>query len=106
MRITQRQVAIGMQIMILIGLVGIAIFQVVAGSPPFAIVANILGVVLTAALLGAYLRGWRYAAPAIILLSIVLASFVPPLPLFRLAAVLSLLLPPVTALILPCTFRP
>jgi len=32
MRITQRQVAIGMQIMVLIGLVGIAIFQVVAGE--------------------------------------------------------------------------
>ncbi len=100
MRITQRQVAMGMQIMILIGLVGIAIYQVGAGSPPFAIAANILGVFLTAALLGAYLRGWRYAAPAIMLLSILLSSFVPPLPLFSLDAVLSLLIPPVTALIL------
>src|SRR6185503_4871916 len=100
MRITQRQVAIGMQIMVLIGLVGIGISQVVTGSPPFAIIANILGVLLTAALFGAYLRGWRYVAPAIMLLSIVLASFVPPLPLFRLDAVLSLLIPPVTALIL------
>ena len=100
MRITQRQVAIGMQSMVLIGLVGIAIAQVVAGSPPFAIIANILGVLLTAALFGAYLRGWRYVAPAIMILSIVLASFVPPLPLFSLDAVLSLLIPPVTALIL------
>jgi anti-anti-sigma regulatory factor len=100
MRITQRQVALGMQIMVLIGLVGIAIYQVVAGSPPFAIGANILGVFLAAALFGAYLRGWRYAAPAIMLLSILLSSFVPPLPLFSLDAVLSLLIPPVTALIL------
>jgi rsbT co-antagonist protein RsbR len=100
MRITQRQVALGMQIMILIGLVGIAIYQVVAGSPLFAIGANILGVFLAAALFGAYLRGWRYAAPAIMLLSILLSSFVPPLPLFSLDAVLSLLIPPVTALIL------
>jgi len=100
MRITQRQVALGMQIMILIGLVGIAIYQIVAGSPPFAIIANILGVFLTAALFVAYLRGWRYAAPVIMLLSIVLSSFVPPLPLFSLDAVLSLLIPPVTALIL------
>jgi rsbT co-antagonist protein RsbR len=100
MRITQRQVALGMQIMILIGLVGIAIYQVGSGSPPFAIGANILGVFLAAALFGAYLRGWRYAAPAIMLLSILLSSFVPPLPLFSLDAVLSLLIPPVTALIL------
>jgi rsbT co-antagonist protein RsbR len=100
MRITQRQVALGMQSMILIGLVGIAIYQIVSGSPPFAIGMNILGVLLTAALLGAYLRGWRYAAPAIMLLSILLSSFVPPLPLFSLDAVLSLLIPPVTALIL------
>jgi rsbT co-antagonist protein RsbR len=100
MRITQRQVALGMQIMILIGLVGIAIFQIVAGSPPFAIFANIVGVLFTAALFVAYLRGWRYAALAIMLLSIVLSSFVPPLPLFSLDAVLSLLIPPVTALIL------
>jgi rsbT co-antagonist protein RsbR len=100
MRITQRQVAIGMQIMILIGLVIIAIYQVVSGSPAFAIAANILGVFLTAALFAAYLRGWRYAAPTIMLLSILLSSFVPPLPLFSLDAVLSLLIPPVTALIL------
>lgn len=100
MRITQRQVALGMQIMILIGLVGIAIYQVISGSPPFAIAANILGVFLAAALFVAYLRGWRYAAPAIMILSIVLSSFVPPLPLFSLDAVLSLLIPPVTALIL------
>jgi len=100
MRIRQRQVAIGMQIMILIGLIGIAIYQILAGSPIFAIAANILGVVLTAALLGAYLRGWRYAPPAIMLLSILLSSFVPPLPLFNLDAVFSLLIPPVTALIL------
>jgi anti-anti-sigma regulatory factor len=100
MRITQRQVAIGMQSMVLIGLVGIAIFQIIAGSPLFAIAANILGVALTAALLGAYLRGWRYAAPAIMLLSILLSAFVPPLPLFSLDAVFSLLIPPVTALIL------
>lgn len=100
MRITQRQVALGMQIMVLIGLVGIAIYQIVAGSPPFAIAANILGVLLAAGLFVAYLRGWRYAAAAIMLLSIVLSSFVPPLPLFSLDAVLSLLIPPVTALIL------
>jgi anti-anti-sigma regulatory factor len=100
MRITERQVALGMQIMILIGLIGIAIFQIVAGSPPFAIAANILGVFLAAALFFAYLRHWRYAAPAIMILSIVLSSFVPPLPLFSLDAVLSLLIPPVTALIL------
>ena len=75
MRITQRQVALGMQIMILIGLVGIAIYQIVAGSPPFAIAANILGVLLAAALFVAYLRGWRYAASAIMLLSILLRSY-------------------------------
>jgi anti-anti-sigma regulatory factor len=100
MRITQRQVAIGMQVMILIGLVGIAIYQIVAGSPPFAIAMNILGVLLTAALFGAYLRRWRYAPPVIMLLSITLSSFVPPLPLFSLDAVFSILIPPVTALIL------
>jgi len=100
MRITERQVALGMQIMILIGLVGIAIFQIVAGSPPFAIAANIIGVLFAAALFVAYLRGWRYAASAIMLLSIVLSAFVPPLPLFSLDAVFSLLIPPVTALIL------
>jgi rsbT co-antagonist protein RsbR len=100
MRITQRQVALGMQIMILIGLVGIAIYQIISGSPFFAIAVNILGVVLTAALFGAYLHGWRYAPLAIIILSILLSTFVPPLPLFRLDAVLSLLIPPVTALIL------
>ena len=80
MRITQRQVALGMQIMIMIGLVGIAFYQVISGSPPFAIATNILGVFLAAALYVAYLRSWRYAAPAIMLLSIVLSSFVPPLP--------------------------
>ncbi len=100
MRITQRQVALGMQIMILIGLVGIAIYQIVSGSPPFAIATNILGVFLTAALFVAYLRSWSYAAPAIMVLSILLSSFVPPLPLYSLDAVLSLLIPPLTALIL------
>jgi rsbT co-antagonist protein RsbR len=100
MRITQRQVAIGLQIMVLVGLVGIAIYQIVAGSPLFAIVSNIAGVILAAALLGAYVRGWRYAPLVIMVLSIVLSSFVPPLPLFSLDAVFSLLIPPVTALIL------
>src|SRR5262249_31865821 len=100
MRITQRQVATGMQIMVLIGITIIAIYQIVAGSPLFAILMNILGVLLTAALLLAYLRGWRYASTAIMVLSILLSSFVPPPPLFSLDAVFSLLIPPVTALIL------
>jgi anti-anti-sigma regulatory factor len=89
-----------MQIMILIGLIIIAVYQILSGSPIFASAANVLGVVLTAALLGAYLRGWRYAPPAIMLLSVLLSSFVPPLPLFTLDTVFSLLIPPVTALIL------
>ncbi|MDQ2995880.1 MAG: anti-anti-sigma factor, partial [Chloroflexota bacterium] len=89
-----------MQIMILIGLVGIAIYQVAVGSPIFAIIMNIVGVIVTLVLFVAYLHNWRYAAPAILVVSIIFASFVPPLPLFSLDAVLSLLIPPVTALIL------
>src|SRR5690242_16112494 len=100
MRITQRQVAIGLQVMILIGLVGLAIYQIVAGSPLFATVMNIIGVIVTGALLGAYLRQWRYAPQLILIISIVFSSLVPPPPLFGIDTVLSLLIPPVTALIL------
>ena len=46
--------------LLLIGLIGIAIFQIVSGSPPFAIIANIVGVLLAAALFVAYLRRWRW----------------------------------------------
>lgn len=100
MRISQRQVIIGMQAMMIAGLFLLTIYQLIATSPAISIFLNALGTLGAAALLFSYVRGWHYARPAIILVSVLLSGFVPPPPLFTLNTALSLLIPPVTALIL------
>lgn len=100
MRISQRQVIIGMQAMMIAGLLMLTIYQFIAASPAISIFLNAVGALGAAALLYTYVRGWRYARPAIILVSVLLSGFVPPPPLFTLDTVLSLFIPPVTALML------
>lgn len=84
----------------IVGLVALTIYQLVAGSPAISIILNAAGVLGAAALLYTYVRGWRYARAAIVVASVLLSGFVPPPPLFALDTALSLLIPPVTALIL------
>ncbi|HNP69608.1 MAG TPA: STAS domain-containing protein [Kouleothrix sp.] len=100
MRITQRQVGIGTQAMVVVGLVLLGIYQIAAGSPAFAVTMNLIGIVIAALLLYVYVRGWRYAPLAIVISSALLSGLVPPPPLFSIATIFSLIVPPVTALIL------
>ena len=86
--------------MVVVGLTLLGIYQIIAGSPAFAIAMNLLGMLIAAALLVLYLRGWRHAPLVIVISSALLSGLVPPPPLFSLATVLSLIVPPVTALIL------
>lgn len=100
MRVTQRQVALGMQAMVIAGLIVLAAYQISAGSPSSAIVLNIAGILITVVLLLAYLRGWPYVTIAIIVMSTLLSGILPPQPVFSIATILSLFVPPLTALIL------
>lgn len=99
MRITQRQVAIGLQSMFVVSLVLIMLFQIGLGSPGVALVLNALAIVTASVVLAALLRGWRYAPLAIVISSALFSGSVPPMPVFSVGALLSLLIPPLAALI-------
>lgn len=100
MRITQRHVGIGTQVMVVVGLTLLGLYQIIAGSPAFAIAMNLVGIAIAIVLLAMYIRRWRHAPLLIVITSALLSGLVPPPPLFSLTAVLSLIVPPVTALIL------
>ena len=69
MHITQRQVTLGLQILLLIGLVLITISQIAAGTPPIALLINLAGILTVGALIAAYLRGWAYAPKVLVVMA-------------------------------------
>jgi rsbT co-antagonist protein RsbR len=100
MHVTQRQVALGLQIVLLVGLALITISQLMFGTSPAELAVNLASGVGAGLLLYLYWRGWRYAPHALMIASTVISTLVPPPPLFAADTLLSLLIPPVTALIL------
>jgi anti-anti-sigma regulatory factor len=81
-------------------LVLITISQLLTGSPAAALAINFVGIAAAILLLYLSRRGWPYVPYVLMLQSILLSVLVPPPPLFDVNTSLSLLIPPVTALIL------
>lgn len=100
MHITQRQVTLGLQILLLVGLVLITISQIVTGTPSGDLLINFASILSVAVLFAAYLRGWAYAPKGLIVMGAILAALTPPAPMFGVNSVQSLLIPPTTALLL------
>jgi anti-anti-sigma regulatory factor len=100
MHITQRQVALGLQIVLLVGLALITVSQMAFGTPLAELAVNLASSIGAGVLFYLYWRGWRYAPHALMIASTVISTLVPPPPLFGVDTMLSLLIPPVTALIL------
>ena len=58
MRITQRQVAIGMQTLLLAGTLAILIFQIITGDDLIPIITTIIGLAVGGTVLFLFWRGW------------------------------------------------
>ena len=100
MRITQRQIAIGMQVATILGLGILAIALLLTNNTIEDRVSVIVSFVLCILLLGLYIRGWRYTLPAIMILATLLISFTTPLPIFDRKTNIQLLLPAALAMLL------
>jgi rsbT co-antagonist protein RsbR len=100
MHVTQRQVALGLQISLLVGLALITLSQLASGTALADLVVNLASMAGAGVFLYLFYQGWRYAPAALMIASSVISALVPPLPIFEVNTVLSLIIPPVTALIL------
>lgn len=100
MRISQRQIAIGMQIANMIGLGILGIALLITENPPADRLAVFVSFILSVILLGLYLRGWRYTLPAIMIIATALISFTTPMPIFEIKTSIQLLLPAALAMLL------
>jgi rsbT co-antagonist protein RsbR len=100
MRITQRQVAIGMQSLLLAGTLAILIYQLITGPDLSTIVTTVIGLMIGGVVLFLFWRDWKYAPYVMIITGVVLSGLIPPDDTLTRETVLSLLIPPVIALIL------
>jgi anti-anti-sigma regulatory factor len=100
MRITQRQAAIGLQILLLAGTLAILIFQIITGDDLSAIITSAIGFAIGSTVLFFYWRGWKYAPYVVIVTGVVLSALIPPDATLTRETVLSFLIPPIIALIL------
>jgi anti-anti-sigma regulatory factor len=100
MRIAQRQVALALQVLIVIGVVFVLIYQIDNGAPQRDLLATFAGILLSGTVLFLYWRGWKYALHAFVIISSILPALIPPNFKLSRETLLSLLLAPVVALIL------
>lgn len=100
MHMTQRQIAIGMQVATILGLGILEIALLFTNNPIENRVLVFVSFVLCIFLLGLYIRGWRYTLPAIMILATLLISFTTPLPIFDIKTNMQLLLPAALAMLL------
>lgn len=100
MHMTQRQIAIGMQVATILGLGILEIALLFTNNPIENRVLVFVSFALCIFLLGLYIRGWRYTLPAIMILATLLISFTTPLPIFDIKTNMQLLLPAALAMLL------
>ena len=100
MRVTQRQVAMGMQILLLAGTLAILIFQITTGDDLIPIITTVAGLVVGSTVLFLFWRGWKYAQYVMIITGVVLSGIIPPDAAWTRETVLAFLIPPVIALLL------
>src|SRR5436190_6295025 len=100
MRITQRQVAIGMQALLLAGTLAILMFQIITGDDLIPIITTVAGLAVGGTVLFLFWRGWKYAQYVMIITGVVLSGLIPPDATWTRETVLSFLIPPVIALLL------
>jgi anti-anti-sigma regulatory factor len=100
MRITQRQAVLGLQTLLLIGTLLILLAQIAAGAPLRETIPTAVGFLSGSGVLYLYWRGWRYASHTIVLVGILISGLIPPDARITRETVLSLLIPPVIAMIL------
>ncbi len=99
MQITQRQVAIGLQIVMLTGTLLMGVYMAFLGNFELAIPA-MAGLLVGLVFAYVYWRGWRYGNLSMVVLGTVLSGVIPPSTDFTREVALSLLLPAAGALIL------
>ncbi len=100
MRITQRQVVIGLQFVMLVGLILILLYQIMSGTAVERVLITAAGALTVGIVLLLYWWGWRYAHSALLVISVIVPALVPPDPRLNRETVLSLLIPPIFALIM------
>ncbi|HEU4327237.1 MAG TPA: STAS domain-containing protein [Roseiflexaceae bacterium] len=99
MRITQRQVVLGLQMLMLVGVAVIFVILLFTGGTPDLLIRCAVGTVVGGVILWLSWRRWRFADQLLLLSNIVLSAFIPPDPWFNRDTLLSLLIPAIFALI-------
>lgn len=100
MRLTKRHVILGVQILTLVALVLMLINELALGTDQTMRVRFLAGISVCGTVLLLYWRGWRFADQLLILLSAVMSGFLPPIPNMNKETVLTVLVPPIYALIM------
>lgn len=100
MRLTNRHVILGVQILTLIALVLMLLGELLRGADPPMMLRFALGVAVCGTVLLLYWRGWRFADQLLILISAVMSGVLPPIPTMNKETMLVVLVPPLYALIM------
>ncbi|GAB4209196.1 MAG: STAS domain-containing protein [Roseiflexaceae bacterium] len=100
MRITQRQVVLGLQTLMLVGVVVIFVILLFTGGTLDQLIRCLIGSILGAVILWLTWKRWRFADQLLLLGSIGLSAFIPPDPWFNRDTLLSLLIPAIFGLII------
>ena len=103
MRITQRQIGLGIQIVIASITALLALYYFVIGAQLYVTLSVAISALVGTILLVSYIRNWRYAIPALLIVTIFVVGFSPPKPLFTLDKSLMLFVAPILALLLSRT---
>lgn len=103
MRITQRQIGIGIQAFIAGINALLALYYLATGGPLFSIISVALSTVFSIVLLVSYILDWRYAIPVLLIVSMLVIGFTPPAPIFSLEKIFVLFIPPILAILLSRT---
>jgi anti-anti-sigma regulatory factor len=100
MRLSQRQVVIGLQIFMFAGLLVLTPLLFALGAPVTFALTSAACMAAGALILVATWRRWRYAEPMVVALTVLISAFFPPTPGLGRENVIGMLIPPVFALIL------
>lgn len=100
MRLTQRHIALGLQILLGVGTLLVFAYHISAASPTRDLIMTSVGIVLTGAVAFLYWKGWRYALYLLFINGTILPVVIPPAATLTRETILSLLLAPTIALIL------
>lgn len=103
MHITQRHIGMGIQIVTVSITSLLALYYLIIGAAPFITISVAVSALAGAVLLVSYIRNWRYAIPALLIVTVLLIGFAPPTPLFTLDKILVLFLTPILAILLSRT---